>query len=59
MDLLQQSIDRGEVRADTDLELAADLLAGPVFNRHLITHRPIDDDFLAGLQASFVRAVAT
>jgi AcrR family transcriptional regulator len=57
-ELLQQSIDRGEMRADVDLDLASDLLAGPVFNRHLVTHLPIDDAFLADLRTSFLRAVA-
>jgi AcrR family transcriptional regulator len=56
-DLLQQAVDRGEMRADVDLDLAADLLAGPVFNRHLVTRMPIDDAFLLDLQASFVAAV--
>jgi AcrR family transcriptional regulator len=35
--LLQRAIARGEVRADVDLDLAVDLIAGPMIYRLLIT----------------------
>jgi AcrR family transcriptional regulator len=57
--LLQAAVERGELRADVDLDLAADVLAGPIFNRHLMTHLPVDEPFLAALHASFLRAFAT
>jgi len=36
-DLLQRAVDRGEIRADVDLELMIDLFAGPAVYRLLIT----------------------
>jgi AcrR family transcriptional regulator len=54
--VLQQAIDRGELRPDTDLELATDLLTGPVFLRHLMTHMPVDAAFLTGVLEDFLRA---
>lgn len=54
--VLQRAIDRGELRPDTDLELATDLLTGPVFLRHLMTHMPVDEAFLAGVLEDFLRA---
>jgi AcrR family transcriptional regulator len=35
--LLQEGVDRGELRSDLDLELAADLLIGPPLIRRLLT----------------------
>ncbi|HCO02102.1 MAG TPA: TetR family transcriptional regulator [Actinobacteria bacterium] len=56
--ILQRGIERGELREDTDLELTADLLAGPVFVRLMITGGPtppdlaerVVDQVLAGLR---------
>jgi AcrR family transcriptional regulator len=36
---------RGEVAPDTDPELVADLLAGPIYYRHLISDEPLDDAY--------------
>lgn len=55
--ILQRGIERGELREDTDLELAADLMAGPLFVRLMITGgatppdlaERIVDQVLAGL----------
>jgi AcrR family transcriptional regulator len=52
---LRRAIDRGELRADTDLEFALDSLAAPLFYRHLVNRGPITsayvdriiDEFLA------------
>jgi len=36
---------RGEVPAGTDAELVADLMAGPIFYRYLVTRGSLDDDY--------------
>lgn len=40
---LERGIARGELRADTDAELVADLGAGPIFYRHLVSGGPLDE----------------
>ncbi|HKE98937.1 MAG TPA: TetR/AcrR family transcriptional regulator [Actinomycetes bacterium] len=56
--LLTQAMDRGELPATTDVELAVDLLAAPPFYRRLVSGQPADapgyvervvDTVLAGL----------
>jgi len=43
--ILQRGIDRGELGADTDVDLVVDLILGPFFYRHLLTGAPVDRDF--------------
>ena len=57
--VLQRGIDRGELRPDVDLELACDLLTGPVFLRHLMTHMPVDLPYLDQLRSEFLRLYST
>jgi AcrR family transcriptional regulator len=45
--LLARGIERGDLRADTDVELAHELLFGPVYYRLLLSGAPLDED-LAG-----------
>jgi AcrR family transcriptional regulator len=60
MTALRRGIERGELPADIDMELALDLGSGPVFIRMLFTDQPVDrpmiestiDIVLAGLRAS-------
>jgi AcrR family transcriptional regulator len=40
--ILRRGIERGEVRADADLELAVDLIAGPIIYRIIITGGDVD-----------------
>ncbi len=47
--ILQRAIERGELPATTDLELALDLLYGPVYHRLLNGHAPLNDRFLSDL----------
>jgi hypothetical protein len=54
--VLERAIARGELRPDIDLEVAADVLAGPVFYRHLVSHMPIDDAYLDEVLLAFRRA---
>jgi len=44
---LARGVEGKELQPDLDLELVADLLAGPVFTRLLVTGRPLQED-LAG-----------
>ena len=55
----ERAIARGDMRADTDLELAADLVAGPLFYRHLVSHMPIDDVFVDEVIDAFIAAFGT
>jgi Tetracyclin repressor-like, C-terminal domain len=39
--MIGRAVDRGELEASTDPDLFADLLAGPLFHRLLITGEPV------------------
>ena len=41
-----QAIDRGEIPAETNVEVAIDLIYGPLYHRLLIGHAPLDDQFV-------------
>jgi AcrR family transcriptional regulator len=47
--ILERGVARGEIRADTDLDLAIDLIYGPVYHRVLLTGLPVDGAFTDGL----------
>ena len=53
--LLARGIERGDLRADTDVELAHELLFGPVYYRLLLSGAPLDE----GLAGRVVDAVMT
>src|ERR1700693_3451944 len=42
---LQRGIDRGELPADTDLDLVLDSLYGPIYMRFLIRHDKLEESF--------------
>jgi AcrR family transcriptional regulator len=42
---LRRGIDRGELLADSDLDLVLDLLYGPIYMRFLIQHDKLDESF--------------
>jgi AcrR family transcriptional regulator len=44
--ILRRAIDRGEIPADTDIELGLDLLYGPLYHRLLHRHAALDDAFV-------------
>jgi AcrR family transcriptional regulator len=44
-DLLVRARDRGQIAADTDLEVTLDLLYGPVYHRLLHGHAPLTERF--------------
>ena len=47
--ILTQAIERGELPATTDVELALDLLYGPLYHRLLHGHAPLSERFLRDL----------
>jgi AcrR family transcriptional regulator len=44
-EILELGIERGELREDLDLEVAVDVLYGPIYYRMLVGHAPLEDDF--------------
>ncbi len=44
--LFRRAIERGEIPASTDLEVAVDLVYGPLWHRLLHGHLPLDDRFV-------------
>lgn len=46
--VLERGIERGELRPDADLELALDILGGPLFYRLLVTGGPLDERLAEG-----------
>ena len=46
---LQRGIDRGELPADSDLDLILDSLYGPIYMRFLIRHDKLDEGFVDDL----------
>jgi AcrR family transcriptional regulator len=44
--IFRRAIERGEIRADTKVEVALDLLYGPLYHRLLHGHAPLSDHFL-------------
>ncbi|MDQ0203692.1 TetR/AcrR family transcriptional regulator [Pectinatus haikarae] len=47
--ILQNGINRGELSADTDLELCIDMIFGPIFYRLLITGDILNEDYIRKL----------
>jgi hypothetical protein len=58
-EVLQRGIERGDLRSDLDLELALDVLGGPLFYRLLITGGPIDQQLAEGVADLILRGFAT
>ena len=52
---LRRGIDRGELRADQDLDLLLDSLYGPIYMRFLIQHDRLTADFINRLCALVLR----
>lgn len=48
----------GVVAPDTDTEVLVELLVGPLFSRHLVSHLPVDDDFVDRVLAAARRVAA-
>ncbi len=54
---VERAVARGEVAPNTDPELVADLLAGPIFYRQLISDAPLDDDYAVGVVEAVLAAL--
>jgi AcrR family transcriptional regulator len=48
-EILELGIERGELRDDIDLEVAVDVLYGPIYYRMLVGHAPVDNGFTDAL----------
>jgi AcrR family transcriptional regulator len=49
-----RAIERGELAADTDVELTVDQLVGPIYYRVLVTGESVDHKFTNGLVTAFL-----
>jgi AcrR family transcriptional regulator len=57
-EVLRRGVERGDLRPDLDLELALDVLGGPLFYRLLVTGGPIDEQLAEGTADLIVRGFA-
>ena len=55
--ILGRGTQRGELAADTDVEVLIDALIGPFVYRRLLSHDPLDDDFVERLLQTVLPAV--
>jgi AcrR family transcriptional regulator len=55
--LLERAIAAGQVRRNVDLEVALDMLYGPVFFRLLLGHGPLDEAFMDAVLAEALRGL--
>ncbi|MGH3102682.1 MAG: TetR/AcrR family transcriptional regulator [Gaiellaceae bacterium] len=58
LETLERARERGEIRADADLELAVDTLHGAVFYRLLLSGAPLDSGFSAQLAQQVLDGIA-
>ena len=56
--LLERAVAAGEIRADVDLELALDLIYGPIFYRLMMARAPIDAGFADALLREVLAGIA-
>jgi AcrR family transcriptional regulator len=57
-DVLRRGVERGDLRPDVDLELALDVLGGPLFYRLLVTGGPIDEQLAEAITDLILRGFA-
>ena len=55
--ILAQAIARGEIAAGTKIEVAIDLLYGPLYHRLLHGHAPLDDQFVDDVVEMALRGI--
>jgi AcrR family transcriptional regulator len=58
-EVLQRGVERGELDPELDLELALDVLGGPLFYRLLVTGGPIDEQLAEGVADLILRGFAS
>jgi AcrR family transcriptional regulator len=56
--VLRRAMERGEIRADTNPELAIDLVYGPVYHRLLHDHAALSDPFVKDVVDTVVRGLS-
>ncbi len=56
-EILQRAIAAGKIRKDADIEIALDMIYGPLFYRVLIGHLPLDETFAKGLFREVLRGL--
>jgi hypothetical protein len=56
--VLERGVERGDLAAGLDAELALDVLGGPLFYRLLVTGGPIDDALAEGVVELILRGFA-
>jgi AcrR family transcriptional regulator len=54
--VLDRAITRGELQPGMDLDVAIDVLTGPLFYRHLVSHMKIDRAYTDAVIDAFLRA---
>jgi AcrR family transcriptional regulator len=57
-EVLRRGVERGDLRPNLDLELALDVLGGPLFYRLLVTGGPIDEQLAEGTADLILRGFA-
>lgn len=56
--ILLRAIDRGEIPRNIDLEVALDLIYGPIYHRMLHGHAPLDERFARNLVDTIMAGIA-
>jgi AcrR family transcriptional regulator len=56
--VLRRGVERGDLRPDIDVELALDVLGGPLFYRLLVTGGPLDEQLAEGVTDLILRGFA-
>ncbi|MCL7377053.1 TetR/AcrR family transcriptional regulator [Streptomyces sp. 35G-GA-8] len=55
--IIHRGVERGELPADTDIELNLDFLAGPVYWRSVVIRTPVDEGYVDRVAAKIVAAM--
>jgi AcrR family transcriptional regulator len=55
--IVGQAVERGELPADTNADLAVDMMLGPLYWRLAVSRTPIDDDYLENLSNAVLGAL--
>lgn len=58
-DVFARAVQRGEMRADVDQDLAADHVVSPIFYRALVRRAPVDDAYIDAVRDAFLSAYST
>lgn len=57
-EVLRRGVERGDLRPDLDVDLALDVLGGPLFYRLLVTGGPLDEQLAEGVADLILRGFA-